>query len=345
MAIQDRPSPSVSVLMPCWNASQTVDEAVESILAQSHLDFELIAVDDGSTDDTRARLDRWAAKDRRLTVVGGSHVGLVEGLNRGLAACRATTIARMDADDRMHPERLEAQWGFLQRQPEIAAAGCLVEGFPPEDVREGFRIYIEWLNGLQDPAAIAREIYIESPLAHPSVMIRRAWLERVEGYQDHGWPEDYDLWLRLHLAGARFAKVPRVLLQWREHPDRATRTDSRYSVENFLRAKAHYLVRGPLADRAAVFVWGAGQMGRRLSKHLVRNGATLAAFIDIDPGKIGRTRRGAPVIAPSSLMDAWRKTKRPALIASVGSRGARELIRAQLEELGLVEGADWWAAA
>lgn len=345
MAIQGLPSASVSVLMPCWNASQTVDEAVESILSQSRSDFELIAVDDGSSDDTRARLEGWAGKDRRVSVLGGDHAGLVEALNRGLAACRAPYIARMDADDRIHPDRLAAQRDFLQQETEIAVAGCLVEGFPQGNVREGFRIYIEWLNSLQTAEAIAREIYIESPLAHPSVMIRRTWLERVGGYQDHGWPEDYDLWLRLHLAGARFAKVPRVLLQWREHPDRATRTDSRYSVENFLRAKAHYLVRGPLADREAVFVWGAGQMGRRLSKHLVRNGATLAAFIDIDPGKIGRTRRGAPVIAPSSLMDAWRKAERPVLLSAVGSRGARDLIRSQLTEMGLVEAQDWWAAA
>jgi glycosyltransferase involved in cell wall biosynthesis len=331
--------------MPCWNAARTVDEAVESILGQSHSDLEVIAVDDGSSDDTLARLESWAAKDRRVTVRRGSHVGLVEALNRGLAACRAPYIARMDADDRMHPDRLAAQRDLLQQEAEIAVVGCLVAGFPPDGVREGFRIYLEWLNGLVTPETIAREIYIESPLAHPSAMMRRTWLEHVGGYQDHGWPEDYDLWLRLHLAGARFAKVAQVLLDWREHPDRATRTDSRYSVENFLRAKAYYLVRGPLADREAVFVWGAGQMGRRLSKHLVRNGATLAGFVDIDPDKIGRTRRGVPVMEPGSLMDAWRKAERPVLLAAVGSRGARGLIRARLAEMGLVEAQDWWAAA
>ena len=84
------------------------------------------------------------------------------------------------------------------------------------------------------PDAIAREIWIESPLAHPSVVMRRTCLERLGGYQDHGWPEDYDLWLRMHLAGERLAKVPEVLLDWREHPARLTRIDSRYAVENFL---------------------------------------------------------------------------------------------------------------
>jgi len=338
-------TPSVSVLLPCYDAAGTIDEAIESILAQTHADFELIAVDDGSTDSTRVRLETWARRERRLTVVARPHAGLVEALRAGMAACRAPLVARMDADDRAHPERLQRQVEFLAERPEIAVAGSLIEGFPAGDVREGFRLYIEWLNALADPDDIAREIFIESPLAHPSVMMRRDWVELVGGYQDRGWPEDYDLWLRLHLAGARFAKVRRVLLAWREHPARATRTDRRYAVENFLRAKAHYLMLGPLAGRESVVVWGAGQMGRRLAKRLVRNGAPLAGFVDIDPAKIGRVRRGVPIFAPSELPGRWRSLPRPALLAAVGSRRARALIRAQLGEMGLVEGRDWWAAA
>jgi hypothetical protein len=176
-------------------------------------------------------------------------------------------------------------------------------------------------------------------------MIRREWLERAGGYQDHGWPEDYDLWLRLHLLGARFGKVPEILFSWREHPVRLTRIDPRYSVENFLRAKAHYLVRGPLRERATVILWGAGQMGRRLSKHLLREGAPLAAFVDIDPAKIGRRKRGLPVIAPEGLGALWKASPRPIVLVAVGARGARALIRDQLTSLGLREGEDWWAVA
>ncbi len=337
--------PAISVLMPCWNAAATVDQAVESILRQTLTDLELIAVDDGSVDSTRQRLEDWARRDDRVRLIAREHAGLVEALSAGVRACRAPLIARMDADDRSHPQRLEKQADFLERHPEIAVVGCLVEGFPPDDVQEGFRIYLEWLNGLRLPQEIAREIYVESPLAHPSAMMRRPWIDRVDGYQDNGWPEDYDLWLRLHLAGARFAKVEETLLFWREHPTRATRTDSRYSVENFLRAKAHYLALGPLADRGDVFVWGAGQMGRRLSKHLVRQGVSLAAFLDIDPAKIGRTKRGAPVVAADELPHRWGSARAPALLVAVGSRGARKLIRARLNEFGLEEGRDWWAAA
>jgi glycosyltransferase involved in cell wall biosynthesis len=315
--------PSISVLMPCYNAAATLDEAVESILDQTLTDLELIAVDDGSSDGTRQNLDRWAARDVRVTVLSRPHTGLVEALNAGLSVCRAPLIARMDGDDRADPARLEAQADFLGAHPEIAAVGCRVEGFPADDVREGFRVYLDWLNSLETAEAIAREIFVESPLAHPSVLIWRAWLDRVGGYQEHGWPEDYDLWLRLHLADARFAKVPRLLLAWREHPRRATRTDRRYAVENFLRAKAHYLMLGPLQGRESVLIWGAGQMGRRLSKHLLRLGAPLTAFIDIDPAKIGRLRRGAPIVAPEDLPARWASSPRPILLAAVGSRGAR----------------------
>jgi hypothetical protein len=220
-----------------------------------------------------------------------------------------------------------------------------VEGFPQEQVREGFRIYMDWLNSLVNPEDIRREIFVESPLAHPSVMFRRDLVLEAGGYQEHGWPEDYDLWLRLYLRGTAFQKVPEILLGWREWPDRLTRTDSRYSLENFLRAKAHYLLPGPLKGRDGVFIWGAGMVGRRLSKHLLREGALLTAFIDIDPEKIWRTRRGKPVIPPEELPDWLGKYRNPVVLAAVGSRGARAIIRARLIGLGLVEGQDWWGAA
>jgi glycosyltransferase involved in cell wall biosynthesis len=331
--------------MPCFNAAATLDEALHSILTQTLRNLEAVAVDDGSTDGTQEKLEAWARRDARLRVLRRGHEGLVASLNVGAAECRAPLIARMDADDLSHPERLARQAALLETDSGLALAGCLVQGIPPGEVREGFRIYLDWLNALVSPQDIARQIFVESPLPHPSVMIRREWLERSGGYQDRGWPEDYDLWLRLHLLGARFGKVPEILFSWREHPIRLTRIDPRYSVENFLRAKAHYLTRGPLRERETVILWGAGQMGRRLSKHLLREGAPLAAFVDIDPAKIGTRKRGLPVIAPEALQPLWKGSPSPIVLAAVGARGARALIREQLVSMGLREGHDWWAVA
>ncbi len=337
--------PAISVLMPCRNAGSTVDEALASILQQTWQDFELLAIDDGSSDATREHLEACSRLDPRVRVIEGPARGLIAALNLGLGEARAPLIARMDADDRSRPDRLERQKALLDSRPDLAAVGCLVEAFPAAQVGPGLHLYLEWSNSLVTAEQIERERFVESPLVHPSVMFQAAWADRVGGYQDHGWPEDYDLWLRMVQQGGKLAKVPEVLFEWREHGDRLTHLDDRYSIENFLRAKAHYLCRGPLLDRDAVFIWGAGIVGKRLAKHLLIEGAPLTAFVDVDPAKIGRSRRGLPILAPKKVRASWERCSRPALLAAVGSRGARPLVRAQVVSLGLVEGVDWWAAA
>jgi glycosyltransferase involved in cell wall biosynthesis len=337
--------PSVSVLMPCFDASGTLPDALASLRAQTLADFQVVAVDDGSTDGSGEMLENWAIQDERFQVVSQDHQGIVAALNAGIRHCQAEYIARMDADDISSPTRLAHQVTYLDQHPQIAVLGCQVQGYPPREVRAGFEVYMAWQNGLLSDQDIRREIFIESPLAHPSAMMRKADLLEVGGYQEHGWAEDYDLWLRCYLGGKRFAKLPEVLLYWREHPGRLTRQDSRYSLENFLRAKAHYLVKGPLQDRNALIVWGAGMVGRRLSKYLLRGGAPLQAFIDIDPQKIGRTRRGLPILSPDVLPDWWERAANPVLLAAVGARGAREAIRQFLAAAGLREGQDWWGVA
>lgn len=337
--------PTISVLMPCYNMAATLEDTLESIARQTMDDFEVVVVDDGSEDGTPEILSRWAEHDKRFRFLPIPHAGIIPALNAGLQACRADLIARMDADDRMHPARLEKQAAYMHSHPQVTLVSSHVAGFPVNELREGFRLYIEWLNSLEDHTSICREIFVESPLCHPSVTFRREAVLALDGYQEHGWAEDYDLWLRGYMAGWQFAKLPVTLLDWREHPNRLTRTDSRYSLENFIRAKAHYLAREPLADRDAVIIWGSGMHGKRLSKHLLRADVPLIAFIDIDPKKIGRTRRGLPIVAPDDLLGIWNQAKNPAVLASVGARGARELIRAQLNTLGLQEGSDWWAAA
>ena len=335
----------VSVFLPCHNAQRTLEQTLNSLTAQTLENFEIVAVDDGSTDRTADILAAWEGREPRLRVIRQEHQGVVTAANHALDHCRTPLVARMDADDLAHPQRLEKQVAYLREHPRTAVVGSLVEGFPEEQVGRGFQLYYDWLNSLITHEQIAREIYIESPLANPSVTFRKEWAARVGGYQDHGWPEDYDFWLRMHLAGARFAKIPEVLLRWREHEDRLTHTDSRYSVKNFLRAKAHYLAKGPARDRDAVIVWGAGMTGRRLSKHLLAEGLPVVCFVDIDPKKIGSTRRGKPIIAREELPAWWDRYQHPILLSAVRARKARPLIRERLTAYGLVEGRDWWAAA
>ena len=337
-------APRVSVLLPVYDAATTLEQTLASLWTQTCGDFEVVAVDDGSTDGSGDLLKRQARGEGRLRPIRTAHAGLIPALNRGLEACRGEYVARMDADDVAHPQRLARQVALLDSDRGLSVASCLVRSFPPGQVGEGFRIYETWLNSLVTNEDVSREIFIESPIPHPTAVVRRGELLELGGYRDVGWPEDYDLWLRYHAAGRTFAKVPDVLLSWREHPGRLTHTDSRYSVENFLRAKAHFLAAGPLRGRE-VFVWGAGKTGRRLSKHLIREGAAPVAFVDIAPDKIGGTLKGAPIVGADNLRPRWEGATHPFMVVAVASRGARQLIRQALADRGLVEVRDYLCAA
>jgi hypothetical protein len=175
-------------------------------------------------------------------------------------------------------------------------------------------------------------------------MFRRAVVEAVGGYRDPPWAEDYDLWLRLAAAGARFAKVPRVLHRWRDAPGRASRTQPRYSRDAFLRCKAHHLAGGPLAGAPGVVVWGAGITGKRLSRYLDAAGCRTHAFIDIDPAKIGRPRRGDILVHGNDPATLAQLRPWP-LVAAVAVPEARQLIRAAASAAGWHEGDDFWCAA
>jgi hypothetical protein len=249
----------------------------------------------------------------------------------------------MDADDVSHPRRLELQAACLASHPGVDVVSCLVRHFPWHRVARGFRLYEQWLNSLVTHGDMALQRFVESPLAHPSAMVRRTRLEEVGGYREVDWAEDYDLWLRLIESGAILAKVERYLYFWRDHPRRMTRRQARYSTDAFLRCKADFLLRGPLASRPRVVVWGAGQTGKRLSRYLIDGGAELAAFVDIDPGKIGRQARGRPVVAPEAI--AGLIDSGVVVLSAVASRGARAQIRVRLDAWGLVEGRDFWCVA
>ncbi len=335
--------PLVSVLLPVRDPGPYLKGCIASLDRQTLTEFEVVAVDDGSSDGSAEALDEWAARDERVKVVHRSQSGLVETLNAGLELCTAPYVARMDADDICHRSRFELQVAELEELTWVGVVSCLVRHFPWSAVGEGYRVYEEWLNSLATPEQIARERFVESPVPHPSAMVRREVYEKAGGYRDENWAEDFDLWLRLFEAGVTFSKVDRYLYFWREHPERLTRVDGRYSVENFLHCKAKFLLSGPLASRERVVIWGAGQTGRRLSKHLMRDGAPIEAFVDIDPEKIGGTLRDRPIID----IDQLRTMMGPGMVvlAAVGSRGAREEIREQLDRIGLREGWDYWCVA
>ena len=334
-------TPKVSVLIPVQNAESTVGPALESILRQTFDDFEVVAVDDGATDTSGKLLDDAARRDRRVRVIHTPNQGIIHALNAGLSICSGELVARMDADDISARSRLAQQVRMMDQNPEISVCSSLVRVFPRKNLLGGLVRYEQWLNSLVTPDEIRRDIFVESPIAHPSAVVRRSELIDLGGYQEHGWPEDYDLWLRYHEAGKRFAKAEKRLFFWRQSETRLTFTDSRYSVENFLRAKAHYLARMLRGVNRPIVLWGAGKTGRRILKHLLREGLEVEAVIDIDYKKIGRTLRRRPIVSHNYLMEC----PTAFVIAAVGSHAARRLIRQALQKHGFTESEDFICAA
>ncbi|MEW6077342.1 MAG: glycosyltransferase [Thermodesulfobacteriota bacterium] len=333
--------PRVSILLPVFNSEETLTECLDSLLSQTFGDFEIIAVDDGSTDGSAGVLLDYQRRDRRIKVIHIAHSGIVTALQTAAGLSSAPCLARMDADDISLPRRLEKQVTLLDRRPDIALAGCRVGEVPGFPIRGGYAMYFQWVNALIEPDQIAGNLYVESPLPHPTVMFRREPYLDVGGYQDHGWPEDYDLWLRMHLAGYRFAKVPEELLLWRDHGARASRRNHRYDVEAFFRAKAYYLAQGPLKGVGEVVICGAGKTARRHAAHLTGYGIRIAAYVDVDPGKIGRFMAGVPVVGIDDLTAFAGRI----ILSFVARWGAREAIRDRLNAMGKIEGKDYLCCA
>ncbi len=333
---------TLTVLMPVRDGAATLAEALASLRAQTLEGFEIVIVDDGSTDATREILHRFSQEAPRVRVLPSQAHGIVHALNRGLDEVRTPYVARMDADDIAHPDRLAEQVALLEAQPDVALCGTGVEVFAtPGPAGEGMLRYGDWLNEIRTPQDITREIFIECPLAHPTFCFRTDVVRELGGYRAGEFPEDYDLVLRLYEWDRRLAVVPRPLLRWRDSATRHSRTHAAYARRAFLRLKGQYLASTLLAERH-VIVWGAGQVGRYLSRELLRQGVTLEAFVDIDPRKWGRLVRDRLVHPPEWLGDP---PSTALVVGAVGTLGARALIRDALFARGYRETRDFIMAA
>lgn len=314
-----RDAPSISVIAPVWNGvadgGGRLRAAFESLFAQCGTpqaplpSLEIIAVDDGSDDGTPAVLDELARADGRLRIVRVPHGGIARALNAGLDEARGDFIARMDADDVAHPQRLALQAAHLRQQPELDVSASRVRFGGDARTAYGFAHYVDWQNSLCSHEEMARNRFRDTPVCHPSAMFRRSAVARFGGYADGDFAEDWELWLRWFHAGARMEKLPEELLVWNDPPGRLTRTDARYAdaANDALRARwlARHLRR---QGQERVWVLGAGRVARRRLAPLWDEGIEPAAFIDIDPHKIGQQvplragdARRVPVLSRQAL--------------------------------------------
>jgi glycosyltransferase involved in cell wall biosynthesis len=206
------PAPSVSVVMPVYQADAFLAAAIESLLAQSYPDFELIAVDDGSTDGSSRILEEYAKRDLRLIVHRRRHDGVIRARNAGLALARAPLIACMDADDISLPDRLAAQVSALASRPEVS---CIGGGF--EVIDECGRLLNRVLPPCEHAEIVAMALSGRSPICGSNAMFRRSEVQAIGGYHESAdFVEDLDLWLRLAETG-RLANLGAVISRVRFH--------------------------------------------------------------------------------------------------------------------------------
>ncbi len=333
-------SPRVSVLLPAYNAAATLPACLRSIQRQTESDWECIVVDDGSTDETLACARRFAERDRRVVAVATPHRGVVAALNAGLERCRGAMIARMDADDLMRSHRLAAQLRALDAEPAWVAVGCHVRIFPRRHLQDGWRAYERWVNRMDSAQHVAAEAFVECPIVHPTLMIRRRALLALR-YRDRGWPEDYDLILRLLARGDRVGVVPRRLLCWRDGPQRLSRTGERYEVRRFTACKAAFLADRFLDGVDSYVLWGYGHTGRALRRALLAEGKRASHIVEMHPGRLGNTIHGAPVIRPGELA----RLRGHRVVVSVSGEVPRRRIRAAMAHMGFRELLEFVCAA
>lgn len=312
----------VSVVMPVRNGGAYLATAVQSILEQTHTRLELILVDDHSSDGAIAALER---SDPRLHIHLNTGRGVVAAFNAGFALCTGEYIARMDGDDISLPQRLACQLGYLAQNPSVDIAGCCVEIFSEDGIQGGFKRYQTWLNSVRTAREIHRQIFIESPMPNPGTMFRRDALQRLGGYREMPWAEDYDLYLRADAAGMQMGKPKQVLLRWREHANRLTHSSGIYSRKQFQRAKAHFLVHQRLTDPRVV-IWGAGPTGRLTHDLVVAEGGVVDGFIEVHPRRIGGKKRGLPVWPVAKIDEPGLAM----VLVAVGTAGARDEISAYM---------------
>lgn len=287
----------VSILMPVKNAMPYLSACIASIKAQSWVDWELIAVDDHSTDGSFQLIQE--EDDPRIQIHKSSGQGVIPALQKAYQQSTGAFITRMDADDLMTPFRLEKMIDLLHMSGPMHVCLGLVEYFTDEgELGDGYLKYAEWLNSLSRCENNFDERYKECVIPSPCWMIHRDDFEQVGAFDAHVYPEDYDLAFRMYGAGMKIKTVKEVLLRWRDHGQRTSRNDEKYLDNRFTELKvSHFLAQESFTE---LNLWGAGSRGKAVAKALNKYEVGFRWFSN-NPNKIGHEIYGVQVEAYQSL--------------------------------------------
>ncbi|MBK8341441.1 MAG: glycosyltransferase [Flavobacteriales bacterium] len=329
----------VDILLPFRDAERTLEQSIESMVRQTFSGWKLLLINNGSSDGGPTIAEHWAARDARINVIHEPIIGIAHALNTGLKGGVAPFIARMDADDIAHPERLAKQLAYLQAHPEIGVLGTRTRFETSVEKSSGMAWFVSWQNAILTAHDHYVKRFVDAPLAHPTVMFRRRLIEAHGAYNTGPLPEDHELWLRWMDAGVRFAKLPEELLTWTDHKDRLSRTHSNYRVEAFFTTKAKWLAQWltqELDGRKVIIAGTSGLCQARVAL-LEAEGVRVDAFTDVQRREV----QDYAFIPPNDLPAPGEAV----IISFISQRGTGDRIADFLASRGLVEGEDFILAA
>lgn len=239
-------TPKVSVILPCYNSERFIAQTLNSISHQTYQEFECIAIDDGSTDDTRNILEAHSAADSRFTIISRQNRGLIQTLNELITMSTCPLIARMDSDDIAHPERLEVQVDEIENR-RLSVCGSSTEFF-------GEKEYGKW-PAIESESLIKWLLCFTNPISHPSTIYRKSDVLSVGMYSTAAsHVEDYDLWCRMAANGLRIGNTSRTLLKYRTHKEQITRKNIEQIRRNFRESQHEYCKSLGLSEKATDYI-------------------------------------------------------------------------------------------
>lgn len=259
----------ISILLPVFNAAPFLSDCLQSVVQQTETNWELLAVDDFSTDASYELLAAFAKKDDRIQVFKDTEKGIISALRLAFAKSRGQFITRMDADDLMMPDKLM----MLKSKLQALGAGHITTGhvqyFSDTALGDGYRKYQDWLNHLVDRQNHYEYIYKECVLPSPTWMMYRKDLKQIGGFEAKRYPEDYDLCFRAYANGLKIVGIPKIIHQWRDHPERTSRTNPVYADARFLDLKLFWFLKTDYDHKRPLVIWGAGRKGKAIAQFLI----------------------------------------------------------------------------
>jgi len=279
--------PLISILIPFKNTEQYLLECVDSILKQSYTNWEVIAINDNSTDKSKGIMDNYATKDKRIKTYTNTGSGIIEALRLAFSHCKGDYITRMDSDDIMTPNKLKVMVNSLLKHGEKHIAVGQVSYFSSSGISNGYDRYEKWLNKLTAKGNNYTEIYKECTIPSPCWMAAREDFENSGGFTPNRYPEDYDLAFRFYENGLQCIPCDEKLHLWRDYDTRTSRTSEHYAQNYFLDLKIHYFLKLNYDADRPLIIWGAGAKGKSIAKALISKKIDFHWLCN-NPNKIGK---------------------------------------------------------